>query len=284
MFDILIQIGASKLVISALLAGLAWVVQRRVAHPAIAYSLWLLVLVTLLIPAVVSIPVLPGQTSAATVTGDGAALAGEPKALSPVERPAHELAAPGTSLGTWIAGYGKAGFALAWLVGTVLLLGWTLARVWRFRRWLIRTSRPAPPPLLRQVAEIGGPLRLSGLACPPPHAPPRRRYFARSPKSAAGSACRGCRRCTPQPRAYRPWCAGRAVGSIWSFPRFSWWVWTGRSSARCWRTSSLTFAGETTWCAGLNGWPARPSGGIRWHGGPAANSGLPKKRRATPWA
>ncbi|MCY4400255.1 MAG: M56 family metallopeptidase [Gemmatimonadetes bacterium] len=163
MFDILIQIGASKLVISALLAGLAWVVQRRVAHPAIAYSLWLLVLVTLLIPAVVSIPVLPGQTSAATVTGDGAALAGEPKALSPVERPAHELAAPGTSLGTWIAGYGKAGFALAWLVGTVLLLGWTLARVWRFRRWLIRTSRPAPPPLLRQVAEIGGRLGLSRL-------------------------------------------------------------------------------------------------------------------------
>ena len=155
MFDILIQIGASKLVVSAVLAGLAWLVQRRFAHPAVTHPLWLLVLVALLLPAVVSIPVLPVESGATRVIADGATLAGEPNALPPVDISGHNLAAPGTPFSTWIAGYGKAGFAMAWLVGTVLLLGWTLVRVWRFRRWLIRTSQPAPPPLLRQVGKIG---------------------------------------------------------------------------------------------------------------------------------
>ena len=41
----LLQIGAAKLVVSVVLAGLAWAVQRRVRHPAVTYPLWLLVLV-----------------------------------------------------------------------------------------------------------------------------------------------------------------------------------------------------------------------------------------------
>ena len=155
MTDILIQIGAAKLVVSVVLAGVAWVVQRRVAHPAVTHPLWLLVLVALLLPAVVAVPVLPGGTGAVVAIDDGTVLPGEPDALSRVDNPGHELAAAGTPFSAWIAGYGKAGFAMAWLVGTVLVLGWTLVRVWRFRRWLIRTSQPAPPVLLRQVAEIG---------------------------------------------------------------------------------------------------------------------------------
>ena len=155
MTELLLQIGATKLAVSTALAGLAWVVQRRVDHPAVAYPLWLLVLVTLLLPALVSIPVLPGETATVAAIRDGAALAGEPKTLSPADSPGHELAAPGTPFNAWIAGHGKAGLVVAWLVGTVLLLGWTLVRVRRFRRWLIRTSRPAPAALVHQVAQIG---------------------------------------------------------------------------------------------------------------------------------
>ena len=161
MTDILIQIGASKLVVSAVLAGLAWLVQRRFAHPAVTHPLWLLVLVALLLPAVVSIPVLPGESGATRVIADGAALAGEPKALSPVHNPGHNLAAPGTPFSTWIAENARAGLAIAWLVVTALLLGWTLVRTLRFRRWLARTSRPAPQELRVEVAEIGRRLNLA---------------------------------------------------------------------------------------------------------------------------
>ena len=161
MFDLLIQIGAAKLVVSVVLAGLAWAVQRRVDHPAVAYPLWLLVFVALLLPAVVSIPVLPGESGATRVIADGAAPAGEPKALSPVHNPGHNLAAPGTPFSIWIAENAKAGLAIAWLVVTALLLGWTLVRTLRFRRWLARTSQPAPQKLRDEVAEIGRRLNLA---------------------------------------------------------------------------------------------------------------------------
>ncbi|MDE2752070.1 MAG: hypothetical protein OXI83_05785, partial [Gemmatimonadota bacterium] len=61
MVDILFQIGVAKLVVSVLLAGVAWAVQRRVDHPGVAHRLWMVVLVALLLPAVVAIPVLPGS-------------------------------------------------------------------------------------------------------------------------------------------------------------------------------------------------------------------------------
>ena len=161
MTDLLLQIGAAKLVVSVVLAGVAWVVQRRVAHPAVTHPLWLLVLVALLLPAVVAVPVLPGGTGAVVAIDDGTVLPGEPDALSRVDNPGHNLAAPGTPFSTWIAGYGKAGFAMAWLVVTALLLGWTLVRTLRFRRWLARTSRPAPQELRVEVAEIGRRLNLA---------------------------------------------------------------------------------------------------------------------------
>ncbi len=39
MFDVLLQIGIAKLVVSAVLAGLAWVVQRRVSLTAVTHLL-----------------------------------------------------------------------------------------------------------------------------------------------------------------------------------------------------------------------------------------------------
>ncbi|MCY4571395.1 MAG: hypothetical protein OXF01_01235, partial [Gemmatimonadetes bacterium] len=61
MTGLLLQIGATKLAVSVVLAGVVWVIHRRVDRPAVSYPLWLLVLVTLLVPAVVSLPVLPAE-------------------------------------------------------------------------------------------------------------------------------------------------------------------------------------------------------------------------------
>ena len=77
MFDVLLQIGIAKLVVSAVLAGLAWVVQRRVSLPAVTHLLWLLVLVVLLLPAVVAVPVLPGKAGAASVIAQEASFTGD---------------------------------------------------------------------------------------------------------------------------------------------------------------------------------------------------------------
>ena len=163
MTGLLLQIGASKLFVSAVLAGVAWVVQRRVGHPAVTYPLWLLVLVALLLPAVVSIPVLPGETGAAAVISDEAVLVAETEARFPVGVARLEQDEPGVPYQVRITENGKATLAIAWLVVAAVLLGWTLVRTFRFRRWLARTSQPAPPELRREVLEIGRRLDLARL-------------------------------------------------------------------------------------------------------------------------
>jgi len=160
MVDVLLQIGAAKLVVSALLAGLAWVVQRRVGHPAVAHSLWLLVLVVLILPAVVALPVLPGGGSTAAEIADDAEVAGEAAARVEVGPASPENAGPGTSPSAWITGNGKAGVAFVWLVVAAVILGWTLVRALRFRRRLVRSSEAAPPELRQEVVELGRRLHL----------------------------------------------------------------------------------------------------------------------------
>ena len=155
MFDTLLQIGAAKLVVSVVLAGLAWAVQRRFDHPAVTHPLWLLVLVALLLPAVVAVPVLPGGTGATVVIADDSALTGDAVTQVEVSAASPEGAGSGTPFPARITEKDKTALAIVWLVVAAVLLGWTLVRALRFRRWLARTSQPAPPALVRQVAEIG---------------------------------------------------------------------------------------------------------------------------------
>ncbi len=160
MVDVLLQIGIAKLLVSCVLAGLALVVQRRVGHPAFIHRFWLLVLVALLLPAVVAIPVLPGE-GAAVVSVDGSALSSDAMAQVPANTNIGTRAEPGTPLSTRITDETKAGLVITWLLGTALLLAWTLLRVLRFRHWLVRTSQPAPPELRDEVSGIGRRLGLT---------------------------------------------------------------------------------------------------------------------------
>lgn len=155
MVDILLQIGAAKLVVSAVLAGLAWLVQRRVGHPAVVYPLWLMVLVVLLLPAVVAVPVLPsGGAAPPAMAGDPVVVTDAGAGLQSISASPGESGS-GTTVPAPITARAKAGVAMAWLVVSAVLLGWTLVRALRFRRWLARSSRPAPAELRREVAEIG---------------------------------------------------------------------------------------------------------------------------------
>ncbi len=162
MFDVLLQIGAAKLVVSAVLAGVAWLVQRWVGHPAVTHPLWLLVLVALLLPAVVAIPVLPGENGAAAVIAEDATLAGE-LAGGEASAASPEDPEPGTRFPPQVTGNGKVILLIGWLVVAAALLVWTLLRALHFRHWLARTSLPAPQELRDEVSEIGRSLGLARL-------------------------------------------------------------------------------------------------------------------------
>ena len=163
MVDILLQIGAAKLVVSAALAGLAWVVQRRVGHPAVVHPLWLMVLVAMLLPAVVAIPVLPGKSGAFPEIAGNAGVADEMAVRIEVGAASGGDSGAGRPLLSGISKNGKAGLAAAWIVVAAVLLGWTLVRAWRFRRWLEGSSGPAPPELRCEVVELGRGLGLARL-------------------------------------------------------------------------------------------------------------------------
>jgi len=143
---VLLQIGATKLALSIVLAVLAWLAQQRMARPAVVHTLWLLVLGTLLVPAFVPLRVLPEQAEVEV-------------AVAPEEgtRAVHGTGMSGLEVGPqqWLKGNGGPLVVLAWLVGAAGFFGWTLVRTVRFQRKLTGAARPAPPELRRHAAEIG---------------------------------------------------------------------------------------------------------------------------------
>ena len=155
MTGLLLQIGATKLAVSVVLAAAVWIVHRRVDRPAVSYPLWLMVLLTLVAPAVASLPVLPAEPMAALAApgSGGVGIVFAEVAADP---------APGPKFGAFLL----PGLAILWLGGTVGLLGWTAVRAIRFRRTLKRAVRPAPSWLRRQAAEVGRDLGLSRIPEP----------------------------------------------------------------------------------------------------------------------
>ena len=129
MTELLLQVGVSKLIFSLVLACGVWIVHRRARRCAVSYPLWLMVLVALLAPAIVSIPVLPG----AGPTGSATGAAGQIGVL----------------------------LVAVWLLGTGGLLGWTLLRALLFQRALRVAARLAPPELQREAADLGKNLGLA---------------------------------------------------------------------------------------------------------------------------
>ena len=150
MTDFLLQIAATKLALSVALAGLVWLALRRVTRPAVAHTLWLLVLGAMLIPAVVPLRVLPEQAGVEAVL----APEGMPRAVHRTGMGGHEMRPQ-----QWVRGNAESLVVLAWLLGSAGFFGWTLVRTVRFQRELTRAARPAPR-LRRRAAEIGGNLGL----------------------------------------------------------------------------------------------------------------------------
>ena len=151
MTDLILQIGASKLVLSVGLAGVAWIVQRRLGWPSLAHGLWLLPLAALLVPPLVSIPIWPREADPVAAVAAVGLSGAEPTPLA------------GAILVSWLKSHGKEGLVWLWLLGTASVLGWTLVRTLRFHRSLVRASEVAPPSVQRTAQEIARNLGLGAV-------------------------------------------------------------------------------------------------------------------------
>jgi beta-lactamase regulating signal transducer with metallopeptidase domain len=163
------QLGEALLwnvVLASGIAVAAALTARATKRPALAHALWLLVLLKLVTPPLVSWPVLPaeraelvGAVEAEPIPVPVAELAlpGPPPEVFPVLPAEVEAPAPASEAS-------KAPLLPAvWLTGTLLLLGLALTRVWRFSRVVAGAARPP-----REVeAEVGRLAARVGLRRPP---------------------------------------------------------------------------------------------------------------------
>ena len=150
MTELILQIGATKLAVSVLLASLVWALTRRFGRPALSHALWLLLLVALLAPPLVSIPVFAPRTDLTLPVVAG---------LSSASPPTPSLA---VSLAAWLSGHWKAGLLLLWLFGAAAVVARSLFRTLRFHRYLVRASEVAAPEAQRMAREIAARLGLRG--------------------------------------------------------------------------------------------------------------------------
>ncbi len=151
MIDYLLQLGLSNACMSLALAILAMVVGVTFKRPHLAHLLWLLVLIKLVTPPVVTIPVIaiPGLPETAVALNN---------------RPFVALEKVDTSLWSRIefivSNYGREGLVFIWLLGSVIVFAWSLVRVYRFNRLLKMESEVAPQELQAVAAGIANRLEL----------------------------------------------------------------------------------------------------------------------------
>jgi beta-lactamase regulating signal transducer with metallopeptidase domain len=195
-----LEVGLSNAVLAGLLALVAAVVSRVARRPALAHSLWLLVLLKLVTPPLLRVPLPWLPTESSTVAASPSAkeeIAVRPGGPEPAEtdsRTRQEPLAPGnpanpaviwflvpvdlmpdtarpessavsTRAGPdhwagWTSSSGLQVAAWLWLGTSFLWFAWTAFAIYRFQR-LLRFATPAPPALQKEVQRLGARLGLT---------------------------------------------------------------------------------------------------------------------------
>lgn len=150
MTDFLFQLGLSNVLISFALAIIAVLVGTISRRPHLLYLLWLIVLVKLVTPSVVTIPVV---TFSEQFDRTVVSIQGNSQAISSIS----EKKGDGLfSAETWFAVLDniKKELSLLWLLGSVLVFTLSLTRVYRFNRLLREKSEVASQELQVAAARI----------------------------------------------------------------------------------------------------------------------------------
>ncbi|MCU0914010.1 MAG: M48 family metalloprotease [Planctomycetes bacterium] len=160
MMDLCLSMGLSNACFALALALAATAAGAKTRRPHLAHLFWLLVFVKLVTPPLVTIPV----SVFSPPTGDAGAgarafVAGAPSAMGDTT--------PGSPLLSRLAPLWnrvKPGVAALWLVGSLVVLVWSMVRVYRFGRLLTTQSEVAPLELQQEAERIA---RRLGLATTP---------------------------------------------------------------------------------------------------------------------
>lgn len=166
MTEWLLSFGWNALAFSLVLAACAWWVQRRFERPGFAHALWLLVLLKLLLPGLVAIPgvalpvpeILRGADAGsmdewfAAPSPESMSASGMESALVSADDPAAHAAADHLVGPEWMLLTGWLG--IAWLIGSLIVLAVSTARILRFHRALRQATTLAPESLREQTQEL----------------------------------------------------------------------------------------------------------------------------------
>jgi beta-lactamase regulating signal transducer with metallopeptidase domain len=133
MAGFLVQLALSNLLVSAMIALVAYAVHRRGRYPVVAHLLWVLVLVKSVTP-----PILALTIPSVSVVGSSGPLADAAANVGATAGPALDALVPG--------------LLAVWAVGSIAVFVLSLGRIVRFDRLVRRTSAPAGPHL-RWLAE-----------------------------------------------------------------------------------------------------------------------------------
>lgn len=145
MMDLLFQIALSNVCISLALVIVAITVESTLKRPQLAHLLWLLVFVKLITPPVVTIPVvtIPAQPDSAVVAineipQQGPLVTSNRELHIDLQSARPETAQTPSLLSNIAAMSSRARpwLASVWLLGSVFVFAWSLARVYRFNRLL----------------------------------------------------------------------------------------------------------------------------------------------------
>jgi beta-lactamase regulating signal transducer with metallopeptidase domain len=165
-FDLLVQAILSNLLVSTLLAGLAWIAQRRLRSPSLVNLLWLIVLVKLVTPPLFSIPAIEisriATASIEPARGSGVELpdvsmladwrVGSVSALGPDSNQHATASGSIVSLRSdWVNGA-----LFAWVSVSGLLFLVSTVRILRFNRLLKANGRPAPKSVSEIANDVAG--------------------------------------------------------------------------------------------------------------------------------
>ncbi|MDP6633967.1 MAG: M56 family metallopeptidase [Phycisphaerae bacterium] len=184
MTDLLLKIGLSNACFALALAIVALVVGKTTKRPHLANLLWLLVLVKLVTPPLVTIPgvAMSGQTETAVgaeehlqthghfagnrrtgVSPSIPASGANVLAISQPNASTAENVAPTVAERSAVLDHLRQWAPPIWLLGSAIVLVWSLVRVSRFSRLLTAEAQPAPEQLQTSALRIARRLKLKTL-------------------------------------------------------------------------------------------------------------------------
>ena len=164
MIDILIQTGLSNAVVSLTIAIVAFIVGKFAKMPRLAHMLWLLVLIKLLMPSLLTLPVLP-ETYPTSNAVQVAALNREMSKVGSKNTAPSQVIETSSSLFSkiFLADLARNYLPILWGFGILVVLGDSFIRVFRFNRLLKLSSETAPQTIYKTAKEVSDKISLRKL-------------------------------------------------------------------------------------------------------------------------